>query len=191
MPCPSVLSFAHTCVRGVLSSGGVAIDATAGNGHDTLALAEYAQPGGHVFAFDVQQAALDATRRRLDAAGATDVVTLLQASHDTMVDALPADCHGAVDTVMFNLGYLPGSDKTVITRPATTVPALNQALTLLRPGGVLTVVLYRGHDGGTEEARAVMDWATTLDPSATQVHSYRTINRTAAPELIALERTLA
>lgn len=188
MPSPPVLSFAHDCVRDALSPGGVALDATAGNGHDTLALARGVQPNGRVFAFDIQQTALDATSRRLDAAGLIDTITLLEASHDTMADSLPSDVHGTVDAIMFNLGYLPGSDKTVITRPATTVPALHQALTLLRPGGVLTVVVYRGHDGGAEEARAVTEWAKRLDPSTVQVHSYRTLNRTAAPELLVIDR---
>lgn len=188
MPLPSLLSFAHECVRTALSPSGTAIDATAGNGHDTLILAEGVGADGRVFAFDVQTDALESTRRRLADAGMEDRVTLLERSHDTMAAALPKRYHGTVDAIMFNLGYLPGSNKRIITQPKTTLPALQQALVLLRSGGVLTVVLYRGHEGGASEADAVMAWATDRSPDEARVRAYRTLNRPQAPELLAIER---
>jgi predicted methyltransferase len=189
MAAPPVLSLAHTCVAAVLAPGGTAIDATAGNGHDTLFLAECVGDTGRVFAFDIQPEALAATRHRLTTAGAAGPVTLCGAGHETLADTISDSLQGRVDAAMFNLGYLPRGDKSVITRPETTVPALRQALSLLRPGGMLTVVIYRGHAGGPAEGTAVMEWAAALALEDAHVRSYRTLNRPAAPHLLAIERS--
>lgn len=145
-----------------LEPGALAIDATVGNGHDTCFLASRVGPHGHVIGFDVQKDALDTTRARLaDAGGLLERCTLLLRGHEHMRHSVPAAWVGAVTAITFNLGYLPGSDKACITRASTTMTALEQALDLLRPGGLLSVLAYRGHPGGAEEAAAVEDWANT------------------------------
>jgi len=170
----------------------VAVDATVGNGHDTVVLARAIGEEGRVFGFDVQPDALDATRDRLASEGLIDRVTLIEAGHETMERHLPAAAHGTVDAVMFNLGYLPGSDSPLTTTPATTRPALDAALRLLRPGGVATVVVYTGHEGGEEEAAAVDAWAADLSQSRFRALSYRFVNqRNDPPRLVAVERTAA
>lgn len=141
---------AHQIVRDVLRPGDVAIDATVGNGHDTRFLIDCVGPTGHVYGFDVQADAIDHARPILGAAN----VTLLLANHAEMTALLP-DVRGKVGAVMFNLGYLPGADKAVTTQAESTVRAADSALSLLRPGGVLTALAYRGHPGGREEADAV------------------------------------
>ena len=145
---------AHQIVLAHLKPGDAAIDATAGNGHDTLFLAKRVGETGLVFAFDVQPAALKQTASRLEEAGRQNVL-LLQCNHAEMANSIPAEYHGRIAAVMFNLGYLPGSDKTSTTQPETTRLALLEALSLLRAGGVLTVLAYTGHPGGLEEAAAV------------------------------------
>ncbi len=151
---------AHEAVRGVLSAGETAIDATVGNGHDTLFLAECVGPGGMVIGFDVQEAALEATRRRLCGAGIeAERVRLVRGGHEEMGREV---CR-PVAAVMFNLGYLPGGDHAVTTRAGTTVRALEQALGVLRPKGILSAVCYRGHPGGAAEAAAVCEWAAGLE----------------------------
>ena len=151
---PRLTELAHAAVRRVLAVGEVAIDATAGNGHDTRLLAELVGPAGRVFAFDIQPEALACTAKEL---GDTSNVTLLARDHAEMRDAIPPELHGRIGAVMFNLGYLPGGDKSITTQPASTLKAISSALELLRPGGVLTVIAYIGHPGGAKEAEAVAE----------------------------------
>lgn len=184
-----VLGFAKELTTRVLSPGSIAIDATVGNGHDTLFLARTVGSEGQVFGFDVQPQAIDRTRARLAEAEVLDRVTLIQSGHEQMDRHLPSAAQKRVGAVMFNLGYLPGSDKSTITTPDTTLPALNHALRCLKPGGIITVVQYVGHPGGKEEAQAVDTWAETLDPQQGQVLSYRFVNqRNDPPRLLAIER---
>jgi predicted methyltransferase len=151
---PRLTELAHLAVRELLAPGETAIDATAGNGRDTLFLARVVGPGGRVFAFDVQEAALGRTAQLLFAAGVR-IVTLILGDHAGMARAIPAEFRTRVGAVMFNLGYRPGGEKSLVTRPESTVPAIETGLALLRPGGVLTVVAYPDHTGGADEADAV------------------------------------
>ncbi|MFG0333816.1 MAG: FAD-dependent oxidoreductase, partial [Maioricimonas sp. JB049] len=178
---------AHDVVREVVVPGDVAVDATAGNGHDTRLLAQLVGDGGKVFAFDVQENALARTAKRLREAGLNNV-TLLQRDHAELAEALPGDLHGRVAAVMFNLGYLPGSDHAIVTRTGSTLPALQAALVLLRPGGVLTVMVYRGHPGGQEEAAAVQHFLEGLDSSSWAVATIDNRGEGAGPRLHVVRR---
>lgn len=150
---------AHHEIAAAVREGDLAIDATAGNGHDTVFLAERVGESGKVLAFDIQTEAIAAARARVEAAGLGGRVEFIHGSHVAMADhAVP----GSVAAVMFNLGYFPGGDHAVITRTAGTLAALEAALSLLKPGGVLTVVCYPGHPGGDEESAAVLEWSEGL-----------------------------
>ena len=184
-----MLDFAKTLVQGATAPGDVAIDATVGNGHDTLTLAQTVGAEGRVLGIDVQAEALQAARERLQQAGVEGRVSLVHGGHEDMAAHVPDAWRGRVSAVMFNLGYLPGSDKSCITRPDTTRRALAAATTLLKSGGLITVVLYTGHDGGREEAEAVRAWAEKLDDREWGVLSYRLINQgNDPPRLLAIER---
>ena len=139
MALPSLTTIAHQWIASHVQPGQIVVDATAGNGYDTVFLADQVGPSGHVIAFDVQAPACNATRRRCEGHGVADHVTIVQAA-------------------MFNLGYLPGHDHTCITRPDTTCRALNATCELMTEGGLITVLAYRGHDGGPEEAQRVREW---------------------------------
>lgn len=146
---------AHREIAAVLREGDLAIDATAGNGHDTVFLAKLVGETGKVIAFDLQEQAIASTRERLATENLLDRVTLVHGSHTTIAaHATP----GSVAAVMFNLGYLPGGDHTVITRTNETLHALDVALHTLKPGGILTIVCYPGHEGGDKESAAVVEW---------------------------------
>lgn len=160
-----------------LNPGDTVVDATMGNGHDTLFLTQCVSPGGHVYAFDVQATALVETAKRVPA----DMTTLIHSGHETMREHLPAEVHGKISAVMFNLGYLPGTDKTLITRTETTMIAVQAALDLLRPGGLLTIAVYPGHEGGAEEGRSIATWAAALESRRYEVQHLRPINRAASP----------
>lgn len=149
---------AHNTVRQHIPEGGIAIDATAGNGLDTSFLARCVGAAGQVFAFDIQQRAIAATQYRLQQANLDDIVTLVRASHDSMSDVLPSTVHRRVNAIMFNLGYLPGGDKSITTNLSSTLRALSVAMTLLSDNGVLSIMAYRGHAGGITEFAGVSTW---------------------------------
>jgi predicted methyltransferase len=142
---------AHRLVAARLRSGDVAVDATVGNGYDTVFLAAAVGSLGKVYGFDLQPAALAAARERLESGGLVSRVVLIEAGHEEMAGRLPPEVAGGVAAVMFNLGYLPGSDRAVVTVPATTGPAVRSAVGLLRPGGIVSVLVYTGHPGGEAE----------------------------------------
>lgn len=168
-----------------LKAGDWVVDATVGNGHDTVWLAGVVGAEGRVFGFDVQAAALATAAERVKG---LEQVSFIQAGHERMGTCLPEEAKGRLSGVMFNLGYLPGAQKGVITRTETTLAALTQAVDWLRVGGCVTVVVYPGHDGGDGEADAVRDWARGLPGAfAASVHA-RVNARTAAPELVVIER---
>lgn len=168
-----------------LRRGGTAVDATAGNGHDTLFLARLVGPEGKVYAMDIQEKALSATRALLEKAGVADRVVLLQAGHEEMASLVP----GPVDAVIFNLGYLPGGDHHIVTRGDTTVTALKSALGLLQPGGRAGLVIYTGHPGGREECELVEQMVSSLDGSLYRVIRISFLNRsTHAPAVIVVEK---
>jgi predicted methyltransferase len=150
---------AHALVRAAVRAGDSAIDATAGNGHDTLFLAQCVGPNGRVFAFDVQPEAIAATRAAIDAAdpGIALRVELIGENHANMAERLPPAIHGHVAAIMFNLGYLPGGDKSVTTHVSSTVAAVQAGARLLRPGGLMTVLGYVGHAAGRVEVSALED----------------------------------
>ena len=185
---PRLIEFAHQLVREVVRPGEVVIDATAGNGHDSLFLARLVGPQGTVFAFDVQPQAIEQTQRRLNEAGCANVA-LLQYDHARLQAAVRERCQDEIAVVMFNLGYLPGSDKTVTTRMESTLAAIDGAIELLRPGGMLTVIAYPGHPGGAEEAAAVEERLGPLPDDRFEVRKTESNSSThAAPILFSIIR---
>lgn len=175
---------AHFFLRERVKPGDRVVDATCGNGHDTLFLAELVGPVGRVWALDIQDAALAATAQRLEAAGCGERVELVNGGHERLAELVP----GPVTAVVFNLGFLPGAENGTITTPATTGAALGQAAELLLPGGIVTVAVYTGHPGGPEEEAVVDAWAASLPPACFNVWRCRQGNRSsAAPYLVVAE----
>ncbi|NIQ96130.1 MAG: methyltransferase domain-containing protein [Desulfuromonadales bacterium] len=192
-----IIPRAHEFVGEVLAPGDLAIDLTAGNGHDTLVLAEAVGPTGQVIAFDIQQAAIERTAERLAAAGiasrrldglglaqAQDRVILLRADHAGLAACLPRQPRAFIA----NLGYLPGGDQGLATRPETTCAALQTAAESLSAGGRLVVVVYVGHEGAAAEAEAVDDFFASLPPKCWQVLDLRVANRPEAPYLLVAQK---
>ena len=151
-----LVELAHSKVKNILQPGDFCIDATAGNGNDTLFLAKNIAPDGMVYAIDIQKTALDATVVRLKKHGFLNLLKICHGSHEKMGDFLNNQHKGKVATVMFNLGYLPCSNHNIITKPETSIEAISEAYKIIRPGGLLTILCYRGHHGGKEETNAVL-----------------------------------
>lgn len=159
-PRPPLVTLAQQAIADVLGAGDHAVDATAGNGHDTLFLARRVGTHGCVTAFDIQPAALAATRNRLEEHDLLAPVRLIAAGHEAMAEHLTGP---PIKAAMFNLGYLPGGDKTVITQAETSLRGLSAACRLLAPGGRISVLVYIGHAGGSEEYNAVRGFLEELD----------------------------
>jgi tRNA1(Val) A37 N6-methylase TrmN6 len=183
----SLVNVAHDLIRNILVPGDIAIDATVGNGHDTLFLAEQVAPFGHVYGFDIQQAAIDSTLQKFRQNGLENCLTLIHGSHALMVDQIPAQFHGKIKTIMFNLGYLPGSDKSVITQTESTLAALTASTRILADNGIITILAYPGHQGGDLETDQVKNWSEQLDNKQFEVNTiYSTEHKETAPRLFVI-----
>ena len=156
----SAVRLAQDFLSAHLAQPRLLIDATCGNGGDTAFLCRLAGAEGRVLAFDIQQKALDATRARLAREGLDDGrCHLILDSHANLLRyAAP----GSADGVMFNFGWLPGADHAVHSDAASSIPALAAALDALRPGGVLSAVLYSGAVIGDGEKQAALRWMEAL-----------------------------
>ena len=163
----SLTTLAHSIVRRAITAGDLAIDATSGNGYDTLFLAQCVGESGRVTSIDVQLPAIESTRARLEANGIINV-HLLHGDHGQHLHRI-ADEHQQAKAIMFNLGYLPGSDKQQTTTPDSTIMAIRAGLQILSNGGVMTVTAYRGHPGGQQEAAAVAELAKSLPAASITV----------------------
>lgn len=153
-----IQTIVHSFLRGIVREGDWVIDATAGRGRDTLLLARCIGTAGKVFAFDVQEEAIGDTEKLLQAHDLLDRVALNHLDHARLGEVV----NQQVRAVVFNLGYLPGSNHSVTTQPESTLRAIRQALPLLSAGGALILTVYRGHAGALAEAIQVDQFLTTL-----------------------------
>ncbi|MFC4409721.1 class I SAM-dependent methyltransferase [Chungangia koreensis] len=178
-----VLPFAKDLLKEVVQEGDTAIDATAGNGHDTFFLVQLVGETGHVFAFDVQEDALTKTAERLG--NNRDRATLIHDGHEHVLKYVSREISAAI----FNLGYLPGSDHSVVTKGETTITAIQGILDRLKIGGLIVLVVYHGHEGGKEERDDIMDYVSTLPQSQVDVMKYEFLNqKNSPPFIIAIEK---
>lgn len=185
---PPLTEQAHALLRHAVRSGDVVIDATAGNGHDTKFLADLVGETGLVFAVDLQEEALQRTAALLGEA-TLGRVRLLRSDHAELKRIIPREHHGRTAAVMFNLGYLPGGDRTFATRVDSTMEAVRAALEILRPGGILTVIVYPGHSGGAGEAHAVEGLLLDLPPVGfTTARHLSASDSSAAPSLFVVTK---
>ena len=176
----SARHWAQELLSSTLDEGSVAVDATMGNGHDTLYLAERVGENGRVYAFDIQPDAVERTRARLAQAGRLERASLFCMSHADMADVV----HEQVDAVLFNFGWLPGGDHAVTTRTESSLKAVEQARALLKPGGVMTLCIYPGHEEGDRERAALLDWGRALDPKRYDVMVRAYLNQPNHPPLM-------
>lgn len=162
--------------------GDAVIDATAGNGHDTLALKKAVGASGTVYAFDIQEQALKNTKERLLKNHCLDGVNLILDSHVRMDQYI----HTPVQAVFFNLGYLPGGNHAMATQGETSIAAIQRSLALLADGGFVSVTVYRGGDTGFEEEKTVLSFLKALDHKKYTVLLFDFYNRPNHPPLTAI-----
>ena len=171
------LEMAHDFLAQVITQEDIVVDATMGNGHDTLFLAKLAK---QVYAFDIQEQALKQTSQRLQEAGFINVKLILQ-GHET-VDQFVKEVKAAI----FNLGYLPSADKSIITKPQTTIESLDKLCQMLVKGGRIAIMIYYGHEGGDIERDAVMDFVSQLPQQEYTATIYRTLNQINNPPFLVM-----
>ncbi|MCH5464506.1 tRNA (mnm(5)s(2)U34)-methyltransferase [Levilactobacillus tujiorum] len=187
MNLPNALAYSHTLLSECVGPGDTVVDATVGNGHDTLFLANLVGHSGRVIGFDIQPAALQETQTQLNLTGLAPQVSLHAMGHEHVGEFLTAETQ--VAGAIFNLGYLPGGDKSLITHPSTTLTAVKALLDHLHRGGRVILVVYSGHPGGLTERDAVLDFCQQLPQKSYQVLQYGFINQIHHPPfLLAIER---
>ncbi|KAB2338899.1 16S rRNA (cytosine(1402)-N(4))-methyltransferase [Cytobacillus depressus] len=189
MKLDGVLPFARLLLEKAVDQGDIAVDATLGNGHDTVFLAKLVGESGRVFGFDIQEEAIVNTKKRMAEQQISDRVTLFHKGHEYISASIPVECQGKIKGAIFNLGYLPGGDKSIVTVPNTTISAIEQLLEIMAPEGIIVLVVYHGHDEGALERDALLQYVKQLDQKIAHVLQYQFINqKNNPPFIVAIEK---
>ncbi len=153
----TAVKFVQDFLTSRLAEPKLLVDATCGNGGDTAFLCRLAGKEGRVLGFDIQPEAIASTERNLAAKGLS-----AELHCDSHANLLQYVTPGTADAVMFNFGWLPGADHNVFSHASSSIPALEAALDALRPGGVLSAILYSGRVIGSDEKTEILNWMRTL-----------------------------
>lgn len=169
----------------IIKKGDVVIDATMGNGYDTVYLGNLVGENGKVYAFDIQEEALESTKKKVARDNIEDRVELILDGHENLDKYVKED----VSCVVFNLGYLPRSKHFVITKPDTTLEAIKKSLNLLKANGIISIAIYIGHDGGLDEKNYIYEYLNNLDQKQYNVLHMEFVNQVNnPPQLILVEK---
>jgi len=167
-------------IKEIVSPEDILVDATCGNGHDTAFLSRLA-PDGHIYSFDVQAEAIDSAREKYQA----DNISFVHDGHENISKYISTPVKAGI----FNLGYLPGGDKSITTVYDTTITAVDTLFNLLTPGGRIIIVVYHGHDSGKIERDALLENLSAWPQDKAQVLQYQYINqKNSAPFLLVIEK---
>ncbi|WP_034550941.1 tRNA (mnm(5)s(2)U34)-methyltransferase [Carnobacterium funditum] len=183
----NALRYSHTLLKSTIINGDKVIDATVGNGGDTVLLAKLVGKTGHLFGFDVQAQAIKTTKEKLLFTGLLQQVSLYNEGHEKLNLFVPANIE--IAAAVFNLGYLPTGDKQIITKGETTIQAIEIILPRLRKGGLIVLTVYSGHPEGDLEKSAILEFTKQLSQDLFTVLYYGFINqKNSPPFLIAIEK---
>lgn len=179
-----ITDISHKTIAMFLQNGEIAIDATAGNGNDTIFLAKQVGQAGFVYAFDVQQCAITSTENKLIREGLRNRTSLIKDSHEN-IDKYVKDSIGCA---MFNLGYLPKSDKTIITTGKSSVIAIKKCMDLLKIKGVISICIYTSHEGGKDEGAILECFLHKLPRDKYKVLKHYALNDENSPYIVFIYR---
>ena len=169
----------------VIQKGDVVVDATMGNGYDTVYLGNLVGENGKVYAFDVQEEAIISTRKKVIRDNMEDRVKLILDGHENLDKYVEEN----VSCIVFNLGYLPRAKHVIITKPDTTLEAIKKGLSILKPNGIMSIAAYIGHEGGLEEKNHICKYLDNLDQKEYNVlHMEFTNQINNPPQLILVEK---
>ncbi len=179
------VEFSHWLFNNYLDKHDILIDATCGNGKDTLFLANKLNSEGKLYAFDIQKEAIENTKHKVKVNTLKGNINYINDGHENMDEYVDE----SVDGIIYNLGFLPGSNKDIKTEKDTTITSLNKSLDLLNVGGLIVAVIYSEHEGGFDEKEAVLNFARKLNYKKYNVLHYHFINqKKTPPEVIAIKK---
>lgn len=184
---PNALRFAHELLTNSIAPGETVIDATVGNGKDTILLAKLVGKTGMVIGFDIQKEAIERAKEKLLLTGLLGQTSLHQLGHEHVDQVLPENKQ--IGAALFNLGYLPAGNKSVTTKAQTTMSAVKKIMPHVRKGGLITIMVYPGHDEGKNEENELLAWTPTIPQKEFNVLHYSFLNQVNDPPfLIVLEK---
>ena len=167
-----------------LGEGDRAVDFTMGNGHDTEFLSKTVGKNGFVTAFDIQPKALESTAKNLHDWGCPENWRLICDSHHNAKNYIDTK----IKAGMFNLGYMPGSgNKALTTMRETTLPAVENALSLLDRDAILMVAVYPGHPEGALEGEELQKYFSTLSRYKLCIAKFQMLNSPTSPYFMIAE----
>lgn len=181
-----VVDTAHFFVSNFVKKGDIVVDATCGNGADTLFLSKKVKDTGKVFAIDIQDKAIQNTKELLEKNSKYNNWTLIKEDHSNILEIIPKEYYGKVSVIMFNLGYLPNSNKKIKTNYKSTLKALKESLEILSKKALITIAVYP-HLEGQEEARELKDFLSTLTGDLNAFEFIR-LNRNEPPYLLLITK---
>lgn len=186
----SHLDLAHSYWGRHLKKGSIVIDATCGNGHDSLILAKAALNDieGALYCIDLQEMAIETTKNRLKETLSESVfkkISFFCQSHEVFPPIITS-----CDLIVYNLGYLPGASHTITTKESSTLNSLKQGLSLLNMGGMISITCYPGHEAGFKEKQALLEYSASLSPLEYLVCHHQIENRRLAPSLLVIFKKL-
>lgn len=176
----SAVKMSHMLLGAKVANAKCVVDATAGNGKDTLFLALNTPEQCRIWAFDIQQQALSNAEFLLKKYELHKKVTFVLDSHANILNYVKEP----VDIAMFNLGYLPGGTHDIVTEPESTIQALTNLISHSAVGGIISVVAYPGHPGGRDEHEAVREYLTSLPQRNYTVASWSMVNQINNPPVL-------
>lgn len=177
------VEFSHWIIDNHLENYKVLVDATCGNGHDTLFLSNKLKSNGKMYAFDIQETAIENTKKKLEEKGLN--IEYINDGHEKIDKYI----NEKINCIIYNLGYLPGSSKDIITKKETTIKSLHKALKLLAQNGLIVLVIYSEHEGGIAEKNAVLEVSSNLDYKKYNVLHYHFLNQKVnPPEVVVINK---
>lgn len=181
----NAVEYSHVLLEKNVKQNDYVVDATVGNGHDSKFLAELVGEEGKVYAFDIQQEAINKSRELLKNNNLLSRTELLLDSHANLDEYVS----GEISAAIFNLGYLPGGDKDIITESESTITAVEKVLKKLKQKGIVILVVYSGHSGGEKEKKDLIDYCLNLDYKKYNVLNYKFLNQPGPPpEILAIKK---
>lgn len=185
----NAVQFQHLIWDRSMENAKVVVDATCGNGHDLLYLAKRAQKGCHLYGIDIQMKAIKSSKDLLQSNDIAPEVSLtfIHDSHDLALAHQLKD--KVIDLMIFNLGYLPGSNHEIITKPHHTIDAIKEGLNKLSKSGVITIVAYPGTPEGMKEMKSLTSYLSDLEQKLYNVCHWQPLNQVNnPPELFILQK---
>lgn len=185
----SPVDLAHFYWMHLLKDGDIVIDATCGNGHDTLKIASFSVSLQNLFAFDIQEEAIQNTTLLLKkhlSPKKQEQIILEKRCHSTFPSSMEKE---TIRLIIYNLGYLPGGDKTKTTLESSTLESIQEGQKLLQPGGMISVTCYPGHLEGEKEQEKILSYTSTLCPQDWSCCHHTWMNRKKSPTLLLIQKS--